>query len=257
MRITIFMPVSREQYLDAIFARLELLECDRAQTNLLVMVDGNESLYVRVRNLVEMSKFAERLCVQFKSKHKLRHFDILGRRLRITDIHNDARQYISSCDFVFGLEDDTVILADALARLLRDYAVYPHAGMIEGVQLARWGIPHVGAWRVDDVYEPTLIESARVGSGVELVDAGGFYCYLTKRDSFINHEYKPFSRNVLGPDVDWGLELRRGGLLNYVDWDVKTVHKTRTGEVSLANTPEVRVVSFNRRDDQWRQSNRP
>jgi hypothetical protein len=49
---------------------------------------------------------------------------------------------------------------------------------IEGVELGRWGVPYVGAWRADDVYEPTKFESAMPQEGptagsVEEIDAGG------------------------------------------------------------------------------------
>ena len=107
--VTIVIPVSRDTHIQQIFHHLELLACDRTRTNILTVVDGDANLFVKVRNLTEMSKFKERLCLQFKSKHTLRQYDILGRRLRISDIHNFAKQHIMDCEFVFGIEDDTLV----------------------------------------------------------------------------------------------------------------------------------------------------
>lgn len=260
MRTTIILPVSRAEHLDAIFARLEMLKCDRTKTNLLVIVDGDVNLFVKARNYVEMSKFHERLCIQFKSKHAFRHFDYMARRLRISDIHNELKQYIKDCDYVFGLEDDTIIPLDALERLKKIYSVFPYAGFVQGVQLGRWGIPHIGAWKVDDIYNPTKVSSMipkkpsiHDKNIVQEIDAGGFYCFLTKRDNYVKHDFKPFDGNGLGPDVDFGIELRRGGALNYIDWGLTTVHKTKTEDLSLLTT-EPRIVTFMKKENRWRQT---
>lgn len=260
--VTILLVVSRSEYLDVIFPSLELLVCDRRNTNLLVVVDGGPELYVNVRNRVMDTKFAEKLCVQFKSDHKLRHFDIQARRLRISDIHNFAKQHIKACDYVFGVEDDTIVPATSLRKLLGDYSVYPYAGFIQGVELGRWGIPYVGAWKVDDIYEPTRITSllpvnspARPSDQIQEVDAGGLYCFLTKRDNYVNHNFKPFDRNGLGPDVDFGVSLRQAGSLNYTDWRVKCIHKSKRGDIKFHDT-DPRVIVFTKRDGRWRQGQR-
>lgn len=260
--VTIIMPVSRPDNLDAIFARLEMLKCKREKTNLLVIVDGPVDLFVKARNFVEMSKFKERLCIQFQSKHKLRQFDIMGRRMRIADIHNELKKHIVDCEFIFGIEDDTIINTNTLDILLKDYGMYPYAGLIQGVQLGRWGIPYVGAWKADDVYEPTEMKSLnpmRMGdvstlgkSLIQEIDAGGFYCFITRKDNYVKHTFKPFDTNGMGPDVDYGITLRQQGLVNYIDWRITTVHKTKKGEISLLNT-EPRVTTLRKKDNRWRQ----
>lgn len=262
--VTIIMPVSRNDYLDSIFARLELLECDSSKTNLLVIVDGPPSLFVRTRNFVEMSKFKERLCIQYQDKSKQLKYATTVRRGRIARIHNVIKEHVVSCDYVFGIEDDTIIHADALKKLLSDYFLYPYAGFVQGVELGRWGNPYVGAWKVDDVYDPTIVRSLMpvklhepsnevVGSGmVQAIDAGGFYCFLTRRDNYVNHDFKPFDGNDFGPDFDYGIQMRRMGLLNYVDWRVTTVHKTDHGDISLLNT-EPRETVFRKKMNRWRQ----
>jgi hypothetical protein len=39
------------------------------------------------------------------------------------------------------------------------------------------------------------------GQGLVEVDAAGFFAYLTKREHYTRHEYKPFDGGALGQDV--------------------------------------------------------
>ena len=142
---TIILPISRDQHLLKVFASLELLECDRERTSLLAVVDGEPDLFRTALNLVEQSKFAQRLCVQGDIPGPRKEFSINTRRRRIAAIHNEIRKLIKPCEYVFLIEDDGVLPAHALSRLLADYQAHPYAGFIEGVELGRWGIPHVGA----------------------------------------------------------------------------------------------------------------
>lgn len=241
MITTIFLPVSRSDHLDLIFTLLELLECKKENTNLFVMVDGDTDLYTATRNYVNNSKFAQKLCVEYKGKGLVSNHNINHRRHRIADIHNEAKKYMWESDFVFGIEDDTTFKANALKKLHKEFALRPNAGMIEGVELGRWQEPYVGAWRADDVYEPSIITSAKPSAGVDEIDAGGFYCYLTRFDNFMKHEYRPFGTNTLGPDVNYGLWLRQQGHMNYIDWDVRCNHHTKDGIISLENSVPVHM----------------
>lgn len=254
------MPVSRPDFLEKVFHNLEMLECDRRNTNLLVIVDGDAKLFVDVRNRVEMSKFNQRLCVQYQSKVKKMQYDLKVRRNRISDIHNTFKKYMAgdfgAIDFVMGIEDDTLIPLDALKKLKQDYSIHPFAGFIEAVELGRWGIPYVGAWKVDDIYTPTKIESLMPSSGLTQVDAGGFYCFMTTIDNYMMHHYKPFGNNDLGPDMEFGIALRQQGLENYIDWSINCIHKSKEGDISLGNT-QPRIVTFIKKDEQWRHFNAP
>lgn len=251
--VTIFIPVSRPEHLDRLFHALEVLECDATQTNLFTYVDGNSELFVMVRNLTEASKFASRLCVQRTADRTPATFGLHERRKRIAAIHNESKALIGKCDYVFGLEDDTIPPSHALANLLMGYAAHPFAGFIEGVELGRWGVPYVGAWHVDDVYEPTKIESMMPGVGIEEIDAGGFYCYLTKRNNYMKHDYAPFGNNDLGPDVNYGIWLRQQGFKNYIDWSVNCEHRMRGGTgISLPMT-QPRQAAMVKENDQWKQ----
>ena len=93
--------------------------------NLLAFVDGEADLFLIARNLVEQSKFAERLCVQGNIPGERREFSINTRRRRIAAIHNEMRKLIKSCDYFLLTEDDTVMPSDALSKLVSDYLAHP------------------------------------------------------------------------------------------------------------------------------------
>lgn len=232
--VTIILPVSREEYLNRIFASLELLDCSGVTTNLLVIVDSkDENLFVKTRNFVEESKFKERLCVLFEDSDGDKD-SILVRRLRISAIHNQFKKELnilkSKLDivhYVFGIEDDTLVPEDSLKKLLKGYSLNKGVGFIEGVELGRWGATYVGAWKCDDIYNPTRILSLseqEASGGLQAIDSGGFYCFLTKLDTYLEHEFKPYENNALGPDADFGLSLRRNGYQNYIDTSIQCVH---------------------------------
>lgn len=257
METTIILPISRSEYLDDVFRSLELLTCYTTSTNLLCIVDGDASLFVDARNRCTSSKFANRLCVQYPQDGiKLRESNRPGRRRRITSIHNYAKQYINSCQFVFLTEDDTILPRDALRNLLNDYETHPEAGLISGVQLGRHGITSVGAWEADDVHDTRMIRSLLPPTDdkdfLEEIDASGFYAMLTRAEIFMAHEHKSFDINELGPDVYYGLELRKQGYKNYIDWSVPTIHKCNWGDISLENT-NLQQVTLTKSDRGWRQ----
>jgi hypothetical protein len=222
--VTIILPASRSEHLLRVFASLEMMNCDRERTRLLVFVDGTPELFLMARDLTEQTKFDRRLCVHGQIPGQRRDFSINTRRRRIAAIHNAIRPLVEPCDYVFLIEDDGIQPPDALSRLLMAHLARPHAGFIEGVELGRWGIPHVGAWLADDVYEPTKLESAMPGRDVEEIDAGGLYCCLTRYERYARHEFKPYEGDAFGPDVEWGLSLRQEGYRNYIDWTVSVEH---------------------------------
>jgi len=242
--ITIVIPVSRGTFLEQLFASLEFLEVPK-DTNLLTYVDSDHRLFDKVRNYTVNSKFKDRLCV-FRGKGLPSTSSIKRRRQRIADVHNEMKDLIQACDYIFMIEDDTIVPGNALSKLMQSYVSHPNAGFISGVELGRWGYLHIGAWKVDDVYDVNEIVSTPLKSTVEKVDAAGFYCCLTKKENYIGHNFLPFE-DVLGPDVDYGLTMRRNGLINYVDNSVHCRHLMKKGEVSFEGQ-NIEQVQFTRDD---------
>lgn len=264
--VQIFLPVSRSQHVQPLFNSLEALECDPATTSLLVYVDGDKSLYDAVSPLVSGSKFNQPQCIHRPQdpKQKISKNSTDDRRKRIAAIWNEARDLIGPCKYVMGIEDDTIVPSHSLERLLDGYGHHPYAGLIEGAELGRWGITHVGGWRADDVYEPTHIQSAvpfdavkpglesRDQTTTEEIDAGGFYCYLTKREHFVGHEYKPYG-HILGPDFDYGLSLRQQGYKNYIDWSVRCTHLLDDGRKLTLRNSTIQRFTLTKKEGRWRQ----
>jgi hypothetical protein len=245
-----------------------MLECDRERTGLLAFVDGEADLFSTARNLVEQSKFAERLCVHGNVPGERREFSINTRRRRIAAIHNEIHKLIKPCEYVFLIEDDGVLPIDALSRLLADYLAHPYAGFIEGVELGRWGIPHVGAWRADDVYDIKRLESSMpakpellndagrvIGSTpdkmVEEIDAGGFYACLTPYCHYVDHDFRPYEDCVFGPDIEWGIALRQRGYRNYIDWSVAVEHCKDEGTSIHPRATTAVQVKFMKQAGYW------
>jgi hypothetical protein len=246
--VTIVLLVSRDTFLNRIFANIDMLEADSETTSLLVYVDGDTELYQKARNLTVNSRFVNKLCI-YRRKGLPNVGNIRSRRKRITDIHTEIKGIIQDCDYILLLEDDTTIPLNTLKILLADYADYPYAGFISGVELGRWGYTHIGAWRVNDIYNPSQITSTPASTGLEEIDAAGFYCCLIKRDNYMKSKFEPFD-NILGPDVNFGIKLRQSGLKNYVDNSIKCKHLTKRGEITFLNS-DIIQVQFSKEGDKW------
>lgn len=152
---------------------------------------------------------------------------VTERRKRIVQVNNEARDLIGDTDYVISVEDDTIIPEDAFEKLLY-MATTKEIGTAQGVQVGRWGIQMIGAWRVNDVHNPTealtlpyISTDARV---IEKIDAGGWYCYITPTKLFKEIE-RGWHGEPYGPDVVYGLELRKKGYQNYIDWSLVTGHQ--------------------------------
>lgn len=249
---TILILISRPQFLDRIFATLENLECNADELNIIGIVDGNQNLFVTARNKIMQSKFANRLCIPYKSKDKMLNSNVEHRRQRIANIHNFAKQHIDKTDYIWGLEDDGAFSVTALKALQHTHSMYPYAGVVSGVELGRWGINIIGGWRVDDVYKPDQIKSIDKSEGIKEVDATGMYCFLTRSENYMKHEFTPYE-NTLGPDFDWGLSLRRQGLMNYIDFDISVAHLIGDKQLRVESDTIDSVTFVKNEQGRWRQ----
>lgn len=224
MQITTILPVSRVVYLDRVLESLKN-QTYKSQS-LIVIFDGSDSDFIKVRNKVVGIDYQHVLCV--KSNNRRPAFSIPERRWHITNIHNQFRELIGEADWIFSVEDDGILPPDALERLV-SVASMKELGMITGVELGRWGVPYVGAWRVDDVFKPERITSLenRAGENVgESIDVCGLYCGLIRADLYKGHKFT--TANGLGPDVNLGLYIRQQGFHNYIDWGIPVTHLTNT-----------------------------
>lgn len=243
MRITTILPVSRLQYLDRI---LDSLKNQIYKPHALIVIfDGAAGDFPEVRNKVVGLGYNQVLCVP--SLNTSPAIAIPQRREHIASIHNQARELIADADWIFSIEDDGVLPRDALSRLVHVAKYHDDAGMITGVELGRWGVPYVGAWRVNDVFNTTQVTSMQSHAGddlVEEIDACGLYCALIRADLYKQHTFD--SVNGLGPDVNLGLYIRQCGYTNYIDWGIPVTHLTKGMgmEIEIPATDSAQLVTL-------------
>lgn len=244
------MPCSRPDFLQRIFSQLDMMDADREHTHLLTYVDGDQRLFEKVQTFTTHSNFVRKNCV-FRAKGPANVGSIRARRERIANIHNEMKRYIGASDYLFLLEDDTLPPLNIMKKLVSHMLSNPYAGFITAAELGRWGFLHLGAWKANDVYVPTKIESPYLETGLQEIDAAGLYCCLVRRDIYMNHYFKPFE-DILGPDVDFGIELRKQGYKNYIDYDLHCSHLTKKGEIKIFNSEIVKIV-LEKLEGKWNQ----
>lgn len=258
--VTAVLPVSRPEYLDRVLESLKNQNYYKPDA-LIVIFDGPDDDYIEVRNKIVGQPYDHVLCV--KSNNLTPAFAISERRQHIANIHNQARSLIERPGlynhYVFTIEDDGILPPNALSDLLAVIETH-REGMVTGVELGRWGVPYVGAWKVDNIFTPTLVTSMenKVGQNLmEPIDGCGLYCALVRADLYVAHEFD--SVNGLGPDVNLGLYCRQQGYNNSIVWSVPVTHLTNLHgiEVEIPATDNSYVVSLDLQGTTWHQTKVP
>ncbi len=193
-----------------------------------------------------------------KAPHEIRLF---YRRDRITEMltlmQDTIRKMPEQYEMLFMVEDDTKIEQDTLHKLLKDYKELTDqqvkVGIIEGVQVGRHGIRMIGAWRCDDLENPTKMATIpynRTGF-FEKIDGGGLYCYIVPMKLFLEHTFY-WHDECFAPDVTFGIELRKKGYTNIIDWTVVTGHCDQNGGVLYPNE-NCTVASYEKQENgEWK-----
>lgn len=228
---------------------LERLKVPRFATELVFLVDGKMELASRYLERFEDGWFSVTAKLTGGQPNTV---NTTARRQRITENMSLLQKMVGDSQFVMGIEDDTVVPDDAFERLYRVTTRY-EAAYVSGVQLGRHNLPYVGAWRCDDVLAPTRISTLPYREqGIEEVDGGGLYCYLTSTKYFKRARMK---YGDFGPDFYYVYSLRKRNLKCYVDWSVKCGHQL--GDTGNIIYPQegVAVVPFIKRGDSFVREN--
>lgn len=240
--ITAVLPISRTVYLKRVLDAL--LSQTVRPDNTIVIYDGDD-IGARVANGLVSSVPG---CIFMRSNNRKVGLNISDRRRNISNNHNQFKGLIGDCDWVFSVEDDSIIPNDALEKLLATARSRQNVGMVTGVELGRWGAPYVGAWSVDDPMNVKKIQSlpnkTKENVGVEEIDACGLYCALIRADKYKENNFHAY--NGLGPDVNLGIFLRKNGFKNYIDWSIHVTHLTSLSgiEVEIPATDTSVVLSL-------------
>jgi hypothetical protein len=88
--------------------------------------------------------------------------------------------------------------------------------------------------------------------GFEEIDAGGLYAAITRFRHYVEHEFQPYESCAFGPDIEWGLELRRQGYRNYLDWTASVEHLRSDGASTHPRQTQPVRMTFTTQADSWR-----
>lgn len=190
--------------------------------------------------------------------HEIRLFHRRDRiRDSLTQLQQHIRQHQRKYDMMFMVEDDTLIKVDTLQRLLMDWKELTEQniklGLIEGVQVGRHGIRIFGAWRMDNLENPTKMSTIQfnTNSFFEKIDGGGLYCFITPMELFLDHTFY-WTEECFSVDVTYGIELRKKGYTNIIDWTCVTGHTDQNGNVLYPNA-NCAVAAYEKQEDgEWK-----
>lgn len=264
-KIAIVIPITRYWALNQLFeSLLKIKQPAGTELRYVFYVDSPDP---RIKNGLDY--WIERIndntaasCVWHYSKRpEPTEVRIAARRERVVEVHKDIVKLnlVGDADFVFGVEDDTILPDYALERLYRYITTNENVGLVQGVQCGRWGHKMIGAWRVNDIANPTKVLTMpylavnRTHSFVEKIDGGGFFCYLTPAKLFMEADYR-VEATALGVDMLYGIDLKRKGFDNYIDWSVVCGHND-FGVIILPEIGDpVEQVFYEKEGDEWHMS---
>ena len=252
------LPISRMKYIDRV---LQSLENQTLKPKILCVIVDKKLNSAEDERLKELLGGLTMRVVVGESPNKEVGFGIEERRQNISNLHNEFQDLIYkavgknlnkalSYRWVFSLEDDGILPPHAIERLI-SVATEKHACLVSGVELGRWGLPYVGAWKADDCKNPQKITSMKRGDSVEEIDASGLYCMLVHLIHYMRHHFH--CDNGLGPDVNFGLDFKSRGGKSYIDWGVKVTHLTSDfdGEKEIPADSESHQVELSKNGSEW------
>ena len=132
-KISIIIPVTRQERLNKLFSLLDGLICDRSKTELIFYVDTD---ILEVAN--KCSKYIEntlftRAIVEVSGNAAPSEIRIAKRRDRIVEAHNNIKKLISDdSEYVCGFEDDTHFPDNAIVEMI-PIIQRGDIGFVEGV----------------------------------------------------------------------------------------------------------------------------
>lgn len=251
--ITIFMPITRAWRIPEIAKMLWNIDTGGRDCKLLICIDNSEITKQRVEDNLNKWELPFSYAIIHTNKHPVGEVNMATRRNRIKDMLEFSKPYIPDTDFVFMVEDDTEIKPDAMISLLTDYenlaAVGVKVGLIEGAQVGRHGYRMIGGWRMDDLNDPQVMETIPFTRStlLEKIDGGGLYCMLTPTKLFKAHKWQ-WHAECFSVDVMYGIELRKQGYQNFIDWSVEAGH-VQKNEATLYPNENCAVVRYEKQPE--------
>lgn len=248
-KYTLFVPFTRRWALPRFLLNLTYLKLDWAHTEVVFFNDTMDAeLQAQLQSWLEGFKPILNGAYLYQSdRPPLGEFDLVAdRRARIIDVKRRSVELIGDSQYVFCLEDDTIAPPDAFSRLLEGFQD-KSVGLVSGIQVGRWKYRIIGGWLVEPLLDPTTVQTVPfAGTGLQAVDGTGWYCYLTRTELYKAMDYHA-DAECLGPDVCYGLDLRRAGHVVLLNWDVKCAHLLQ--DQTLYPDKDAVVARWEKRDD--------
>lgn len=255
--VSIIVPITRRWALPKVFKNLDMLYCDLNKTELLFYVDTPDPFILNDCNkYLRGSKYRRHAMIK-SGNTRPTDVSVAVRRARIVESKERVKPYLAKeSEYVFGVEDDTGFRRMSLNRLLDPITALPDVGFVQGVQAGRWDTKIIGAWRANDVSNPTMMETVAFepkwpdgrDKYLENIDGGGFYCYITRTELFKKAEYRSDGL-CLGPDVTYGLDLKKQGLKCLMDWGLICEHFTE--DQTILPGSDCQQLVYNKIGGQW------
>lgn len=230
--LIIFCAFTRPWSVDLWLSNLAQVEHDPKRTSLCFIVDCDEPQIVNKLKAYADTKHYLEFRLKVNDDWEPNEVKLAIRRARIAEVKTQSCDLISQCegDIVIGLEDDTVF--DRLESFAPLYEPLINSdetiGFVEGVQMGRWGVNMIGAWKADNIQAPrkirTLLPPHNKTLKLQTISAGGFYGYATRKQLYLDHEYFGSASQPWGPDVNYGIWLGRQGIGSLINWEVVFGH---------------------------------
>ncbi len=249
--ISIFVPFTRLWIVDDFLVRLSELDIPREKCELVFYNDTNnrvleDTLRFYLENVMDDYDGCTLYCSQNEAPTES---DAMVRRERIVQMKRKSVDLLADSKYVFCLEDDTLPMNKNVFTDLYNRIQLSSIGFVSAVERGRWGFSIIGGWRMDDVHQPTKVSTIPFKkSGVEEIDGGGWYCYITPTKLYKSIRYR-WDGECFGPDVCYVQDLRKMGYKAYIDWNHPCAHFTQN--MRLLPDAHCMVVCWKKIRGQW------
>lgn len=248
---TLFIAWTRISFVEQMLNNINGLVLPYKDTEIVFYVDtDNKELWQRLYNWAVLNQFVYNGICMIKSGNQApENYSPIPRRERIIKMKEDSKQYISASEYVFCIEDDTKVPYLAFPTMLRHFK-RRNVGFVQGVQMGRWGLNVLGAWKLDYLDDPTTIETMPFKGEWVDIDGGGMFCYLTPVELYKSHKYYYWTAEPGGPDATYGFELRKKGYRCIMDFRLLCDHYTDQG-ILIPTPHNIMVAKWHKRGSQW------
>lgn len=246
--ITLLMPVTRAWRVATIAEMLSKHDYTGFKVEILICIDTTEITEHYVRNAFEKWEVPKPYTIIHTGNHPMGEINQTRRRNRIAEMLTFASKHIGDTDFVYMVEDDTDVKPNALQSLMASHKAFEDAGVkvgiVEGVQVGRHGYRMIGAWRMNDLHNPTVMETIPYNQSdlYDKIDGGGLYCFVVRTPLFKAHAWT-WQYECFSVDTTFGISLRKQGYQNFIDWMVQTGH-AQQGHGALYPSDRCVVVRY-------------